>query len=269
MVGIDLQTNERSVLLELDTPSSALLVLAPDGATLAVLRSKRVELGGGGDGELPDEIWGSELALVAAPSSAELLSGDGGGRVVWRLDGGKTVPICAWFSPDSRKLLCYDAPFDPLTSDLEDLERGSESVCATVWELPAHPSEGEPARRTFNPWRPSSAFLSSVVPFFDQYAQAGAPPHALTAVARFIAAAAARSRRPPVLTLTSRLRAQAVTPWSPDSASFCFASSDGTVHVQKLDEPVPGPGGTPAAPDAKVLLPDDEIGTDLVYWSPC
>ena len=75
---------------------------------------------------------------MAAPSSAELLSGDGGGRVVWRLDGGKTVPICAWFSPDSRKLLCYDAPFDPLTSDLEDLERAvtRRELLATLvaWE---------------------------------------------------------------------------------------------------------------------------------------
>ena len=68
----------------------------------------------------------------------------------------------------------------------------------------------------------------------------------------------------------------AMTPWAPDSSSFCYATADGTVLVQQLDGPAPssGPSGLALAelgmlalaPDAEAL---DAPEADLAIWSPC
>ena len=87
------------------------------------------------------------------------------------------------------------------------------------------------------------AFLRQYVPFFDQYAQA-------------------------------------ISVWSPDSASFCYATADGRVMVQPVP-PLQQVGEADEAdevdedeapmPSAEVLVEDGGSvpSADLALWSPC
>jgi len=171
--------------------------------------------------------WAQELLLLQAASPAELVAP----QISLRL----TAPSCRI----AHRL---------------DAKAAAATLCAFF----------SPDGRAFDPFVPSTHFLQTVLPFFDQYALASC------------------------------------TPWSPDSSSWCYAMADGAVKVQNLDEAAdtgadtaPKELGTNAlglaegvlaAPSPEqlawaaqlgllALAPDAETReapeADLVLWSPC
>ena len=71
--------------------------------------------------------------------------------------------------------------------------------------------------------------------------------------------------------------AQALSPWSPDSSHFCFATADGKVCVQSVEGATASLDASRSALGAQLgmvqLAPDAEVvdapDADLVVWSPC
>jgi len=299
LVAIELTTAKRSELQDLGD-GDAILVSSPDACSLLVVHAVKTSTGAfeqellllqagsaeeliapraslmenltDGESTLDEEsTLGGESALDEGSALDEESTLDEGSalpsrRVAQQLDAkAAAATICAFFSPDGKKLLCLEAP-DQLESAGDDpresVEQEGRMRCIwTVWELG---DVGQPpVRRAFDPFIPASHFLQTVVPCFDQYALAS-------------------------------------TPWSPDSSSWCYVTADGTVKVQRLEEVadageetapkrldtsalgltggvLPSPTPEQLAKAAQlgliVLAPDAETleapEAELVVWSPC
>ena len=210
LVAVELATGERSKLYELGG-GDALLVASPDACSLLVMHAVKQ----------PDGTFSQELLLLQAGPPEELVDPQPSSgadatialpscRVAHRLDASAaSATLCAFFSPDGKKLLCLEAPqrLESAGDDPKDSveQRGRMRLMWTVWML--RDKGKPPIRRAFDPFVPSAHFLRSVVPFFDQYALASC------------------------------------SPWGPDSRSWCYATADGTVKVQRLEDDSSDAGG--------------------------
>ena len=229
-----------------DAPELLLL----HAATPASLVSAAPNSGGPARGLIEALADATAVAAGEPEGPAASDGGDGGegtpgspeGRAVHALPPAseRMATLCAFFSPDSTKLLCLDAD---IGAGAEDKPSGLRSVW-TVWELSREPGAfgDAPVRRTFDSFQPSEHFLRSIVPFADQFATT-------------------------------------LTPWSPDSTAFCFVAADGTTRVQYVDIPPRGGSTSSNAPsglgelDSLAITPAAEIldgpEADLAIWSPC
>lgn len=183
-----------------------------------------------------------QMLVIEANSPQQLLGSESSGRTVRELPSSPRPTICAWWSPDSSKVLCLELAS---AASATAVSAGDQLRCcwSVVEVLPLAESD-EPSipplsfrRRSFNPFFPSAHFLERHVPFFDQY-------HC------------------------------SVTPWSPDSTSFVYAEAGGAVRVQPLDSPLEvGPLGISVTPDAKLLsggsMGNGFKGGEVAFWSPC
>ena len=231
LVAVDLATDTRTVLHTLTPGGETLLVGSRDGAKLLVVHQT-----------VTGDAVDLKLLLLHAPTPADLAAGRHKLHVLECAPN--TASICAFFAPDSSKLLCLDAALRGADGEaaggrdnIEDggMARGAWSVW-TLGDTPADP----PSRQGYDPFVPSVHFLRSIIPFFDQYALVHSP-------------------------------------WSPDSTSFCYADASGAVRVQRLDGPAAGDASRSAlaaqlgmeqlAPSAEAV--DCPASADLVLWSPC
>ena len=254
IVAVDLATRERSVLHTLSRPGGGvLLVAAPDGRSLAVMAAPETE------------AVEPELLLFRAPSAEKLVEGEELEVLPLEVPRGdgvpRALPLCFFFSPDSTRLLCLDAlvpsaegvadgGFDSavtvsdLPASVRINEAGSDGRLRVMWSVfetrrPAasndatEPALQRPVRRSCEPFLPSATFLRQYVPFFDQYAQA-------------------------------------VSPWSPDSLSFCYTTADGSVMLQRIeaDEGALDEGEV-AVPGAEEVAIKGVASADVALWSPC
>ena len=239
LVALDLDTRTRACLHTLDRGADALLVASPDGSSLFVLHVRSVAKPGAD--EPGAMITERELLLIQADSATELANAGAARRVTHTLPvGDKMVPLCAFFSPDSRKLLVLESPLSGTIGASVGPPGGGLRATWSVYELQQVDGGAAPMKRVYDPWMPSSHFLRSIVPFFDQYAQA-------------------------------------LSPWSPDSSHFCFATADGKVCVQSVEGATASLDASRSALGAQLgmvqLAPDAEVvdapDADLVVWSPC
>ena len=152
-------------------------------------------------------------------------------------------------------LLCLEAvgaPSTLVTRRGDEPDDGTDGrtlrTSWVLWDLAAAGDDGRaPTRTVFEPFTPSDAFVRSVVPFWDQFAQS-------------------------------------LSPWSPDSASFVFTTASGETRVQRVDRGGEQPAGAERADDpsdeamdlltmamdaASVDRIDEGRGAELAFWSRC